>query len=115
MIARNRARQDHKVDFRRASNHGALLVGEMAGLSSRALGARNRDAFAATRIGLEDDETIGADDSAEETLRTMAKYQVRLLPVIDGHNLVCVVAQADVARALPHDVVGAVLEEVSEK
>jgi CBS domain-containing protein len=59
--------------------------------------------------------TIGADDSAEETLRTMAKYQVRRLPVIDGHQLVGMVAQADVARALPNDVVGQVLEEVSEK
>jgi CBS-domain-containing membrane protein len=51
----------------------------------------------------------------EETLRTMAKYQVRRLPVIDGHQLVGIVAQADVARALPNDVVGQVLEEVSEK
>src|SRR5829696_8989124 len=59
--------------------------------------------------------TIGADDSAEETLRTMAKYQVRRLPVIDGHKLVGIVAQADVARALPNEVVGQVLEEVSEK
>ena len=59
--------------------------------------------------------TIGADDSAEEILKTMAKHQVRRLPVIDGHQLVGIVAQADVARALPNDVVGHVLEEVSEK
>lgn len=59
--------------------------------------------------------TIGADDSAEETLKTMAKYQVRRLPVIDGHQLVGIVAQADVARVLPNEVVGRVLEEVSEK
>ncbi len=58
--------------------------------------------------------TIGADDSAEETLRTMMRYQVRRLPVIDGHDLVGIVAQADVARELPHDVVGRVLAEVSE-
>jgi CBS domain-containing protein len=59
--------------------------------------------------------TIGADDSAEETLRTMAKYQVRRLPVIDGHKLVGIVAQADVAKSLPHEVVGQVLEEISEQ
>ena len=58
--------------------------------------------------------TIGADDSAEETLKTMAKHQVRRLPVIDGHDLVGIVAQADVARALDHETVGRVLAEVSE-
>src|SRR5688572_32016579 len=58
--------------------------------------------------------TIGADDSAEETLKTMAKHQVRRLPVIDGRQLVGIVAQADVARALPNELVGQVLEEVSE-
>ncbi|HET9872178.1 MAG TPA: CBS domain-containing protein [Propionibacteriaceae bacterium] len=59
--------------------------------------------------------TVGADDSAEETLRVMARYQVRRLPVIDGHDLVGIVAQADVARELPEDVVGRVLAEVSEE
>jgi CBS domain-containing protein len=59
--------------------------------------------------------TIGADDSAEETLRTMARHQVRRLPVIDGHNLVGIVAQADVARALSPEEVGKVLAEVSEE
>jgi CBS domain-containing protein len=59
--------------------------------------------------------TIGADDSAEEALRTMAKHQVRRLPVIDGHDLVGMLAQADVARALPAEAVGRVLAEVSEK
>lgn len=58
--------------------------------------------------------TIGADDSAEETLRTMAKHQVRRLPVIDGHQLVGMVAQADVARSLSAEAVGQVLQEVSE-
>ncbi len=58
--------------------------------------------------------TIGADDSAEEALRTMAKYQLRRLPVIDGHDLVGMVAQADIARELSPEAVGAVLREVSE-
>ncbi|MGI8434883.1 MAG: CBS domain-containing protein [Nocardioidaceae bacterium] len=58
--------------------------------------------------------TIGADDSAEEALRTMAKYQLRRLPVIDGHDLVGMVAQADIARELSPAAVGAVLREVSE-
>jgi CBS domain-containing protein len=57
--------------------------------------------------------TIGADDAAEEALRTMAEHQVRRLPVIDGHKLVGILAQADVARALPNAASGAVLHEVS--
>ena len=58
--------------------------------------------------------TVGADDSAEVVLDTMAKNQVRRLPVIDGHQLVGIVAQADVARALPDRKVGDLLGEVSE-
>jgi CBS domain-containing protein len=57
--------------------------------------------------------TIGADDDAEETLRTMARHQVRRLPVIDGHTLVGMVAQADVARSIGHDRAGQVLAEIS--
>ena len=41
--------------------------------------------------------TIGADDSVEEAARTMAKHQVRRLPVIDGTKLVGMLAQADLA------------------
>ncbi len=57
--------------------------------------------------------TIGADDSAEEALRTMAEHQVRRLPVIDGHDLVGILSQADVARSLPDEMVGQVLRAVS--
>ena len=58
--------------------------------------------------------TIGADDDAEEVLRTMGQYQVRRLPVIDGHRLIGIVSQADVARALPEKKVGDVLEAISQ-
>jgi CBS domain-containing protein len=47
--------------------------------------------------------TIGADDSLDETLHTMARYKVRRLPVIDGHDLVGIIALADVARQLDDD------------
>jgi CBS domain-containing protein len=47
--------------------------------------------------------TIGADDSLQETLQTMAQYQVRRLPVIDGHKLVGIIAVADIARQLTDD------------
>jgi CBS domain-containing protein len=57
--------------------------------------------------------TIGADDDAVEIMRTMAAHKVRRLPVIDGHRLVGVVAQADVARALPDPQVGDLLQALS--
>ncbi|GAB3976980.1 CBS domain-containing protein [Plantactinospora veratri] len=58
--------------------------------------------------------TIGADDDAEEILRTMGSHQVRRLPVIDGHDLVGVVAVADVARALPDRPVGDLVDAISQ-
>jgi CBS domain-containing protein len=57
--------------------------------------------------------TIGADDSVEQALATMSKHGVRRLPVIDGHDLVGVVSQADVARNLPEDKVGDLVEAIS--
>jgi CBS domain-containing protein len=57
--------------------------------------------------------TIGADDDAAEIMHTMADHQVRRLPVIDGHTLVGIVAQADVARALPDPQVGDLLQALS--
>lgn len=57
--------------------------------------------------------TIGADDDAEEILRNMTAHKVRRLPVIDGHDLVGMVAQADVARSLPEPQVGDLLQALS--
>jgi CBS domain-containing protein len=57
--------------------------------------------------------TIGADDSVEEALRTMSEHGVRRLPVIDGHELVGVLSQADVAKNLPEESVGDLVEAIS--
>jgi CBS domain-containing protein len=58
--------------------------------------------------------TIGADDSAEEALRTMAEHQVRRLPVIDGHTLVGMLSQADVAREMSDRMTGDTVSKISE-
>jgi CBS domain-containing protein len=58
--------------------------------------------------------TIGADDSVEEALRTMKEHDVRRLPVIDGHDLVGMLSQADLARNLPEEQVGELVESISE-
>ena len=57
--------------------------------------------------------TIGADDSVEEALRTMKEHGVRRLPVIDGHDLIGIVSQADLARSVDEDQVGELVEAIS--
>ncbi|MGW7049835.1 CBS domain-containing protein [Streptomyces avermitilis] len=57
--------------------------------------------------------TIGADDTTEEIIRTMTTHKVRRLPVIDGHDLVGMVALADAARALPDPKAGELIEALS--
>jgi CBS domain-containing protein len=57
--------------------------------------------------------TIGADDSIGELIKTMAEHKVRRLPVIDGHDLVGIVSQADVARNVEEDDVGSLVEVIS--
>lgn len=57
--------------------------------------------------------TIGADDSVEEAIKTMSEHQVRRLPVIDGHDLVGMLSQADIARSMPEDRVGELVELIS--
>jgi CBS domain-containing protein len=57
--------------------------------------------------------TIGADDSAEEALQTMIDHKVRRLPVIDGHDLVGVVSQADIATNLSDEKTGTLVEAIS--
>jgi CBS domain-containing protein len=57
--------------------------------------------------------TIGADDSVEEALHTMTEHGVRRLPVIDGHDLVGIVSQADIAKNLPEESIGELVEAIS--
>jgi CBS domain-containing protein len=57
--------------------------------------------------------TIGADDSAEEAIRTMKDHAVRRLPVIDGTRLVGMVSQADIARAMPDAKIGDLVDAIS--
>src|SRR4051812_37717860 len=69
----------------------------------------------AGELGQGDGETvtIGADDSVEEALQTMAQHKVRRLPVVDGHDLVGIVSQADVATNLDEAKVGDLVEAIS--
>ena len=44
----------------------------------------------------------------------MQEYQVRRLPVIDGHDLVGIIAQADIARELSATETAETVAEISE-
>ena len=57
--------------------------------------------------------TIGVDDPIEQALRTMADKKVRRLPVIDGHQLIAIVRQAEIARNLDEEKTGDVVEVIS--
>lgn len=65
-------------------------------------------------LGVSEVVTIGADDDIEEALRTMQDHQVRRLPVIDGHTLVGMISQADIAQRLDTDATGTTVRSISE-
>lgn len=74
------------------------------------------DAASTTTGALADGQvvTIGADDDIDEVLDTMKRHQVRRLPVIDGHELVGIISQGDIANALDNDRTGEVVDAISD-
>jgi CBS domain-containing protein len=57
--------------------------------------------------------TVSPDDDLDEALNLLARRQVRRLPVVEGHRLVGIVAQADIARLGKDKKTGEVVEEIS--
>lgn len=57
--------------------------------------------------------TIGADDPVDEALETMINHGVRRLPVIDGHTLVGMLTQADIARNADDKLTARLVEAIS--
>lgn len=58
-------------------------------------------------------ETVQPSDELDQALRIMASSQVRRLPVVEGDQLVGIIAQADVARQGADSETGQVVEEIS--
>jgi CBS domain-containing protein len=77
--------------------------------------AKDRDPGSTTagELGEGKPVTIGADDSVEEALKTMAEHKVRRLPVIDGHELIGIVSQGDLATQVDEQQVGDLVEAIS--
>jgi CBS domain-containing protein len=59
--------------------------------------------------------TIGVDEDIREALKVMQDRQVRRLPVIEEHNLVGIISQADIARSLSATATGETVAEISEE
>ena len=58
--------------------------------------------------------TVQPDTNLDEALQLMAERQVRRLPVVEGGQLVGIVAQADIARAADDERTGEVVQQISE-
>jgi CBS domain-containing protein len=58
--------------------------------------------------------TAEPDQDLDEARRLMAEHQVRRLPVVEGDELVGILAQADVTREEDPEQVGEMLEAISE-
>jgi len=57
--------------------------------------------------------TVRASDDIDVALKRMQEHQVRRLPVIEDHQLVGIVSQADVARSLSPELTGETVESIS--
>lgn len=57
---------------------------------------------------------VQADTPAEQVLEVMAEHQVRRVPVIQDHELVGIIAQADVARHLTSHSSGDLVSQISQ-
>jgi CBS domain-containing protein len=79
--------------------------------------AEGRDPSSTTvgEIASSDLETVSPDDDLNTALRKMASSKVRRLPVVEGDELVGIVAQADVARQGDDSETGQVVEEISKQ
>ncbi|NHN56188.1 CBS domain-containing protein [Calidifontibacter sp. DB0510] len=58
---------------------------------------------------------VNADDDQDKIVNALTQNQVRRLPVLDGNEVVGMVSQADLARALPNSETGNVVAAISEE
>lgn len=56
---------------------------------------------------------VDAQTPVEDVMQIMSENQIRRVPVIDDKRLVGIISQADIARAVPNAMAGAVVEDIS--
>ncbi|MBN8867847.1 MAG: CBS domain-containing protein [Solirubrobacterales bacterium] len=74
---------------------------------------RDPETVAAGEFGQGKPFTVGADDSVDVAIETMKDHAIRRLPVIDGHDLIGIVSQGDLARQVPEQATGELVEAIS--
>jgi CBS domain-containing protein len=65
-------------------------------------------------VASSDVATVSPDESLDQALELLARHQVRRLPVVEGEQLVGILAQADVARHADEVQTGEVVEQISK-
>ena len=58
--------------------------------------------------------TVEVTDDAQAVATVLANKQIRRVPVVDGHRVVGVVSQADIALELDNATAGEVVEDISK-
>jgi CBS domain-containing protein len=78
--------------------------------------ARGKDPSNTRASELEQGEiiTLRPDDSVEHAVELMAQYQVRRLPVVEDGQILGMVSQADVAKAVSPEQAGRMLTQISK-
>jgi CBS domain-containing protein len=57
--------------------------------------------------------TVGADEPIERAMQLMAEHKIRRLPVMDAEYCIGLISQADIARAMPPELTGKLVELIS--
>lgn len=97
---------------------GGRLVGVLTDRDIVVSGlAKGLDTNSATvgEVATSDVVTVNAGDDAAAVAKVLAEKQIRRVPVVDGDEVVGVIAQADVARKLDESTVGETVEKISQQ
>ncbi len=76
---------------------------------------RNPQAVKVEEIASHDLVTVESEQDLDDALALMARHKVRRLPVLEGGQLVGMLAQADIALGAKEEKVGEMVEQISQR